>query len=107
MGLQEVLELGLTQGQKRHLLQLPRENEKPQSAERQGRREIPDAWNRARRKFGSCQPEKVDEPHENHPRSYFRDDRRVALNVPRQEQEPRHKEVEDQNKYRQISPFAV
>src|ERR1700722_19907654 len=107
MGIQHLLQLRLAERKKRHLLQLPSEDEEPQTYQPQRGSQIPQAGYRTGSEFRTRQPVDVDEAHEDQPQRHFWQQRRVALQVAREQKEKRNEKVKDQNNDRNIAPLAV
>src|SRR5271154_7116797 len=98
---------GVAQGEQRHFLELPTEEEEPQAAEGEGRGKIEPAGEGASGEFWAGHPEEIDEAHENHPEGDLGEQASAALEVARQQQEKRDKEMEDENDDRHGAPAAV
>src|ERR1700692_3339275 len=104
MLLDGLLKFRVADGKKRPLLQLPGENTEPQAAKTERRGKIPHAWNGAGGEFRAGHPKQIDEAHEDQPDGDPGEELGVALQIPREQQEEGHKEMEDQHDYGDDAP---
>src|SRR5260370_1278830 len=81
----------VTEGEKRHLLQIESEKAEPQSAEGEGQNNVQPGRHGPRSEFRPCHPEEIHKAHEDEPHGDLREDFRVALHILREAQEQSHK----------------
>src|ERR1700680_1796679 len=107
MLLDGLLKFRVADGKKRPLLQLPGENAEPQTAKSERRGNIPHARNGAGGEFRARHPKQIDEAHEDQPDGHSGEKLRVALQVPREQEEEGHKKMENQDDYGDDAPASV
>src|SRR5262249_37307951 len=98
---------GIAERQQWALLQVEREEAKPQPVQGDGQYQVELGGHRARSEFRPCHLEKIHEPYEDQLHGNLRDNLSSAFQVLREQQEKSNKKVEDDHDQGDNAPFAI